>query len=148
MSTLRDRIHNDVKEAMKAQDKQKVSALRLITAAIKQLEVDQRIVLDDAAVLTLLNKASKQRRESIAQFQLAHRQDLIKQETYELDLIQTYLPSPLSDAELTHFIQQSIQASKASSMADMGRVMAHLKPFIQGRCDMSLVSARIKELLH
>ena len=82
MSTLRDRIHNDVKEAMKAQDKQKVSALRLITAAIKQLEVDQRIVLDDAAVLTLLNKASKQRRESIAQFQLAHRQDLIKQETY------------------------------------------------------------------
>ncbi len=146
MST-KARIQADLVQAMRQQNKATVAALRLITSAIKQIEVDERIELDEARLLALLDKLAKQRRESIAQFKLAAREDLVAQEEFELQLIATYLPTPLSDEEIHAMVAQTIQALDAKSMADMGKVMAQLKPLVQGRCDMSHISVLIKAQL-
>ena len=145
--SLKDRILGDVKDAMRAKDKPRLGTLRLITAAIKQQEVDERIELDDTQVLALLDKMCKQRRESINQFEKAGRDDLIAQEVSELDLIQLYLPEQLSEAEITALIEETMTATGAASIRDMGKVMGQLKPKLQGRADMSAVSALIKAKL-
>lgn len=146
--TIKELITNDLKDAMRARDQKKLGTLRLITAAIKQIEVDERIVVeDDDRVLTILNKLVKQRKESIAQFQTAGREDLVAQEQYELDIISHYLPEPLSEDEINTLIQQTMTALNAEKISDMGKVMAELKPLLQGRADMSKVSALIKAKL-
>ncbi len=145
--TLKDRIQTDIKDAMRAQDKQKIGTLRLITAAVKQIEVDERIDVDDQRLLGVLDKMVKQRNESIHQFQTASRHDLVQQEQYELGIIQHYLPTPLTESEILTLVAQAIEATQAEKMSDMGKVMNHLKPLLQGRADMSKVSALIKERL-
>lgn len=145
--TLKQQISNDLKDAMRARDQQKLNALRLIAAAIKQIEVDERIEVNDPRMLTLLNKLAKQRHESITQFQAAHREDLVNQEQFELNIIQQYLPEPMSTDEITKLIEQTIYELNAKAMSDMGKVMTQLKPIMQGRADMSKVSAMIKSKL-
>jgi hypothetical protein len=145
--SLKDRILQDVKDAMRSRDKPRLATLRLITAAIKQQEVDERIELDDAQVLALLDKMCKQRRESISQYEKAARDDLIAQETSELELIQTYLPEQLGEDEIAAFIDEAMAATGAASIKDMGKVMGQLKPRLQGRADMGAVSAMIKAKL-
>ncbi len=147
MSELKSRLQEDMKNAMRATQKQHLDAIRLILAAVKQKEVDERIVLDDQHILSILDKMAKQRRESIQQYQLAARDDLVAQEQFELDLIKSYLPQELSAAEIEQFIKQAIAQTQASSMKDMGTVMAILRPQLQGRADMALVSSQIKALL-
>ena len=145
--SLKDRILQDVKDAMRAKDKPRLATLRLITAAIKQQEIDERIELNDAQVLALLDKMCKQRRESISQFEKAGRDDLIAQEVSELELIQTYLPEQLGEDEIVALIDEAMAATGAASIKDMGKVMGQLKPKLQGRADMSAVSAMIKAKL-
>lgn len=142
--TIKERINNDLKDAMRAQDKQQVGALRLVTAAIKQIEVDERITVEDERLLVVLDKMVKQRKESIHQFQAANRHDLVEKEEYELTMIRRYLPTPLTDDEIKTLINEAFQATHAEKLADMGKIMAHLKPLVQGRADMSVVSALIK----
>lgn len=145
--TLKQRIQNDMKEAMRAHEKQRLDAIRLILAAIKQIEVDERIEADDSRVLAILDKMLKQRRDSIEQYQKGNRPDLAELENFEVDLIQHYLPAQLSDAEITALINQAIAETAATSAKDMGKIMAVLKPQIQGRADMTAVSAKVKERL-
>jgi len=145
--SLKDRILQDVKDAMRAKDKPRLATLRLITAAIKQQEVDERIELNDAQVLALLDKMCKQRRESISQFEKAGRDDLIAQEVSELEIIQTYLPEQLGEDEIAALIEETMAATGAASIKDMGKVMGQLKPKLQGRADMGAVSAMIKAKL-
>lgn len=145
--TLRDQLQNQVKEAMKSQDKPLLSVLRLMMAAIKQKEIDERITLDDSQILVILDKMVKQRRESISQYQAAKRDDLVKQEEYELSIIQRYLPEPLSEAELDALIKEAIASVDAKTMQDMGKVMALLKPQVQGRTDMGSLGNKIKNML-
>jgi uncharacterized protein YqeY len=144
---LKARIQDDVKTAMKAGDKRRVGALRLITAAIKQREVDERIELDDTQVLAVLDKMVKQRRESIAQYEKAGRDDLVDQEAFEVSLIQEYLPKPLSQSEIAAAIGEAIATTGATSVRDMGKIMALLKPQLQGRADIGAVSALVKQKL-
>jgi uncharacterized protein YqeY len=144
---LKARIQDAVKAAMKAGDKRRVGGLRLITAAIKQREVDERVELDDTQVLAVLDKMVKQRRESIAQYEKAGRQDLVDQEAFEVALIQQYLPQALSEAEIASAIAEAIAATGASSVRDMGKVMGLLKPRLQGRADIGAVSALVKQQL-
>ena len=144
---LRDRITDDMKAAMKAGDKDRLGTIRLALAAIKQREVDERITLDDAQVLAVLDKMIKQRREAIAQFQSGGRADLVAKETAEIGVLQGYLPAQLGEAELDELIAQSIAAAGATSVKDMGKVMALVKPKAQGRADLGAVSARIKQKL-
>jgi hypothetical protein len=145
--TLKQRLDTDMKESMRAKDKERLGTVRLILAAIKQREVDERIVLDDVQVLTVLEKMVKQRRDSITQFEAAGRTDLATKEKYELDLIQSYMPAQLSEAEIDAIIEQTIAATGASSAKDMGKVMGPLKAQLQGRADMGAVSARLKARL-
>jgi hypothetical protein len=145
--SLKNRILQDVKDAMRSRDKPRLATLRLITAAIKQQEVDERIELDDTQVLALLDKMCKQRRESINQFEKAGRDDLIAQEVCELELIQTYLPEQLGEDEIAALIDEAMAATGAASIKDMGKVMGQLKPKLQGRANMSAVSAMIKAKL-
>ncbi|PJD92919.1 MAG: glutamyl-tRNA amidotransferase [Legionella sp.] len=145
--TIKEQLTADLKDTMRAQDKKKLGVLRLITAAIKQIEVDERIDVDDARVLVILDKMVKQRKESLQQFQAAGRDDLVAQEQYELELIQGYLPTPLTDAEISVLIEDAFRITQAEKLSDMGKVMAHLKPLMQGRADMSKISALIKERL-
>ena len=145
--SLKERILQDVKDAMRAKDKPRLATIRLITAAIKQREVDERIELDDPQVIAVLDKMAKQRRESISQFEQAGRADLIAQETSELELIQTYLPEQLGEDELQTMIEQALQQTGATTIKDMGKVMGQLKPKLQGRADMGAVSAMIKARL-
>lgn len=145
--SLKDRITDDVKDAMRARDKPRLATLRLITAAIKQQEVDERIELDDTQLLSLLDKMCKQRRESISQFEKAARDDLIAQEVSELAIIKTYLPEQLGEAEIAALIDETMAATGAASIKDMGKVMGQLKPKLQGRADMAAVSAMIKAKL-
>jgi len=145
--SLKDRIQQDVKDAMRAKDKSRLAAIRLITAAIKQREVDERIELDDAQVTAVLDKMAKQRRESISQFEKAGRDDLIAQEVMELEIIQSYLPEQLDENEINALIDSAMQATGATSIKDMGKVMGQLKPKLQGRADMGAVSAMIKARL-
>ena len=145
--SLKADITNDMKTAMKAGEKERLATIRLIMAAIKQLEVDGQKELDDTEVLAALDKMAKQRRESITQFQNAERDDLVAAEQAELDIIQTYLPEPLSEDEIDRLIKQAIENSGAESMKDMGKVMGQLKPQLQGRADMGKVSGQIKSML-
>lgn len=145
--SIKDRISNDLKDAMRARDQKKLDTLRLITAAVKQIEVDERIVVEDERMLVILDKLAKQRKESIAQFSAAGRQDLVDQEEFELELIGQYLPEPLSDEDIAQHIFSAMQETGAEKMSDMGKVMSHLKPLLQGRADMSKVSALIKARL-
>lgn len=148
MSETRQRVLNDIKAAMKAGDKPRLATLRLMSAAIKQKEVDDRIELDEPATLLILDKLMKQRRESIAQYSTAGRDDLVAQEQMEAGIIQEYLPAALSDEEISSIIESAINETGASSVKDMGKVMALVKPQLQGRADMSNVSKTIKTLLN
>lgn len=145
--SLKDRIQQDMKDAMRARDKERLGTIRLILAAIKQREVDERIELDDTQLIVVLDKMVKQRRESIAQFEQAGRDDLIAQEQSELEVIIPYLPAALSEDEITQLIDAALEATGASSIKDMGKVMGQLKPKLQGRADMGAVSAMIKARL-
>jgi len=147
MSQLKERIFEDMKSAMRAKEKDLLMTVRSILAAIKQQEVDTRQDLDDTAVLAILDKLAKQRRESISQYSEAGRDDLVAQEELELGFIQTYLPEPLTQDEIQSLVNEAIAATGASSMKDMGKVMAHLKPLAQGRADMGKVSGLIKGAL-
>jgi len=144
---LKQRIQEDMKTAMRGKDARRLGVIRMIMAAIKQREVDERITLDDAEVIAVLGKMVKQRRDALQQFQAAGRQDLADQESFELDLIQQYLPPALGDEELDALIEEAIQSSGATSPRDMGKVMGLLKPRIQGRADMGAVSTRVKQRL-
>ena len=143
-SELKQRISEDMKTAMRAKEKPRLGVIRLILAAIKQREVDERIELDDTQVLAVLDKMVKQRRDSIEQFDKAGRDELAEKERFELEIIQAYMPAALGDTELDSIIQQAVSETGASSMKDMGKVMAVLKPKIQGRADMGKVSQKVK----
>jgi len=145
--SLKSRILEDVKTAMRAHEREQLAILRLITAAIKQKEVDERIDLNDEQVLAVLDKMAKQRRESIEQYEQAAREDLAVQERYELGLIQSYLPEPLGESELAALIQSTISESGADGIRDMGMVMNALRSQVQGRADMKAVSQAVKAQL-
>lgn len=147
MSELKARITNDMKLAMKAKDKPAVKAVRMILGAIKQREVDERIELDDAQVLVVIQKMVKQRNDSISQFKEAGRDDLVDVEEAELLIINNYRPAQLSEAEISSAVDQAITDSGASSMQDMGKLMGLLKPRLEGRADMGAVSALIRSKL-
>jgi hypothetical protein len=145
--TLKAQILDDIKTAMRARDQKRLTALRLISSAIKQIEVDKRIEVDDQIVLTILDKMVKQRRESLEQYESAGRDDLAAQETFELELISVYLPEALSDDEVAALIKQAVADTGASSIRDMGAVMNKLRAEVQGRADMKAVSSAVKALL-
>ncbi|PPD05078.1 MAG: glutamyl-tRNA amidotransferase [Methylobacter sp.] len=147
MSALLDRIKDDMKTAMKAGDKARLAVIRLILAATKQVEVDERISLDDERVILVLDKMLKQRRESIRQYSEAGRNDLAEAEQAEIVVIQDFMPQALSEAEIDDMIQRAVSETGAESAKDMGKVMALLKAQMQGRADMSVVSAKIKAVL-
>ena len=147
MSELKERIFEDMKTGMRAKEKDRLMTIRSILAVIKQQEVDTREELGDTEVLAILDKLSKQRRESISQYSAAGRDDLVAQEELELGFIQEYLPEPLSEEEIHAYITEAIATTGASSMKDMGKVMAHLKPLTQGRADMGKISGLIKTAL-
>ena len=144
MAEIKQRLNDDVKTAMRNRDRERLVTLRMILAAIKQKEVDERIVLDEARTLMVLDKMAKQHRDSIAQFKQAGRNDLVDKENRELAIVQSYLPSQLSDGEIQALLAQAIQESGAVSMQDMGKVMAVLKPKLQGRADMGKISGLVK----
>ena len=144
---LKERIQEDMKAAMRARDAAKLGAIRLLQAAIKQKEVDERIVADDAAVLAILEKLIKQRKDSISQFEQAGRQDLVDKEKAELELLNSYRPQQMTDAELDAAIAAAIAESGASGPQAMGKVMALLKPRLAGRADIGQASARVKARL-
>ncbi len=145
--TLKERITEDMKAAMRAGETGKRDAIRLLLAAIKQKEVDERIVLDDAAVLAVIDKMLKQRRDSITQYDAAGRADLADAERFEADLLTAYMPAGLSDAEIGAAVAAAIAEAGAAGPGDMGKVMAVLKPKLAGRADMSDVSKRVKAML-
>ncbi|KTD46378.1 GatB/YqeY domain-containing protein [Legionella quateirensis] len=145
--SIKERLNNDIKDAMRAKDKNLLTTLRLITAAVKQIEVDERIEVTEERMLAILDKMTKQRKESISQYEKANRDDLVAQEQFELELISKYLPEPLSAAEIEQMINEAVTATGAEKMADMGKVMGQLKAKLQGRADMTQVSALIKAKL-
>ena len=145
--SLKSQLQADMKSSMKSGDKSRLGVIRLMLAAIKQIEVDERIELDDARVIAVLDKMTKQRRESISQFESAGRDDLTAIEQAELEIIGEYLPEPLSESEIDDLVEQSIAATGAASIKDMGKVMGMLRPQLQGRADMSQVSQLIKSRL-
>jgi uncharacterized protein YqeY len=145
---LKDRVTEDMKTAMRAGDKERLAAVRLLLAAIKQREVDERITLDDGQVLAVIEKMIKQRRESITQFESGGRSDLAAKENAEIGVLQGYLPAQLTPAEVDALIAEAIAATGAASVKDMGKVMGFVKPKAQGRTDMGALSARIKQKLN
>jgi uncharacterized protein len=147
MDTLKRRVDDDTKTALRAGDKRRLGTLRLILAAIKQREVDERVSLDDARVLQILDKMVKQRKESLAIYTEAKRADLAGQEAFELEIVQSYLPAPLDAARIAAVVGEVIQEVAAQSLRDVGRVMGVLKPRLQGRADLSEVSRLVKERL-
>ena len=147
MAALKDRITEEMKNAMRAGEKERLATIRLILSAIKQREVDERIQLDDGQVLAAIEKMIKQRKEAITQFEAGGRADLVAKETAEIAVLQTYLPAQLSDAEVDALIAEAIASTGAASIKDMGKVMAAVKAKAQGRADMGAVSARIKQKL-
>jgi len=146
-STLKPQLTSDMKSSMKSGDKQRLGVVRLMLAAIKQIEVDERIELDDTRILAVLDKMTKQRRESISHYSNAGRDDLVAVEQAEIDLIQEYLPEALSESEINDLVEQSIATTGAASIKDMGKLMGVLKPQLQGRADMGKVSQLIKSRL-
>lgn len=145
--SLKQRITEDMKTAMRARDAARLSAIRLLLAAIKQREIDERIELDDAAIVAVIDKMQKQRRDSIAQFTAARRDDLVAAETLEFEVLQAYMPAQASAEEVDAAIAEAIRSSGAASAKDMGKVMAVVKSKLAGRTDMAQVSARIKAAL-
>ena len=141
---LKDRIQEDMKSALRAGDKQRLSAVRLIVAAVKQREIDERISLNDVQVIGVLEKMLKQRRESITQFENAGRDDLAAKERFEAEVINSYMPEVLSSEEIENLIDAAVTVTGAQSMRDMGKVMAYVKDKAQGRADMAAVSALVK----
>ena len=146
--SLKENIQADVKSAMKAREKERLAVLRLITASLKQKEVDERVELDDTAVLAVLDKMVKQRRDSVDQYEKAGREDLAAQERYEIDVISAYLPRPLDEDEVASLIDEAIAEAGASTVRDMGAVMGLLKPQVQGRADMKAVSTAVRARLN
>ena len=144
---LRDRISDDIKAAMKAREAERLNALRLLSAAMKQREVDERITLDDAGVVAVIDKMIKQRRDSIAQYEKAQRKDLADKERFEITVIEAYMPRPLSEAEVEAVVAEAVASTGAKSAADMGKVMGVVKPRLAGRADMGKVSALVKTKL-
>ena len=144
---LRDKLNEDIKTAMKAREQDKLAALRLMLAAVKQREVDERITLDDAGVIAVVEKMIKQRKDSIAQYEKAARQDLADKEKFEIGVIESYLPQQLSQGEIDAIVAEAIQATGAKSAADMGKVMGVVKPKLAGRADMGKVSGLVKARL-
>lgn len=147
MSTLKERINDDIKAALRNKDKDRLVTLRLITAAIKQKEVDERVELDDARVLAILDKMVRQHRDSIQQYESAGRADLVDKEKTEMAIVQTYLPEQIGDDELRQLIQAAIQSVGATSVKDMGKVMGIIRPQVQGRADMGKTGELVKALL-
>tara|TARA_R110000782_G_scaffold16338_14_gene46963 strand:+ start:3459 stop:3908 length:450 start_codon:yes stop_codon:yes gene_type:complete len=145
--SLKGRITDDMKSAMKAGDKDRLKVVRLILAAIKQIEVDTRVELDDAAVLSVLSKMVKQRRDSVEQFEAGNREDLANIERDEIAVLEQYLPEPLSQEELTQMVDDVIKATGAEGIRDMGKVMGQIKAKAAGRADMGAVGATVKERL-
>ena len=145
--SLKDQILDDVKQAMRASDKTRLKTLRMATAAIKQREVDERIELDDTAVLAIVEKMIKQRRESAEQYRAGQRPELAEAEEAEIAILQTYLPEPLSDAEIDEIIDQAIAEVGVTDMSGMGQVMGRIKAGLQGRADMRAVSGRVRDRL-
>ena len=146
-STLKPQLTSDMKSSMKSGDKHRLGVVRLILAAIKQIEVDERIELDNTRILAVLYKMAKQRQESISHYSAAGREDLVAVEQAEIEIIQEYLPAALSEAEVNDLVEQSIVSTGAASIKDMGKVMGVLKPQLQGRADMGKVSQLIKSRL-
>ena len=147
MSDTRQRVLDDIKTAMKAGDKPRLATLRLVSAAIKQREVDERTTLDEPATVAVLDKLMKQRRESIAQYEKAGRDDLVAQERAEAEIIEDYLPAGLEQAEIDAIVERAVADTGATSVRDMGKVMNAVKPELQGRADMAAVSRQIRERL-
>ncbi len=146
-ATIKDKILEDMKTAMRGQEKDRLSTIRLILAALKQREVDERITLSDEQIIATLNKMIKQRRDSISQFEAGNRADLAQKEAEEIRIIQQYLPAQLSNAEIDQAVAAALQESGATSAKDMGKVMGLLKTKLQGKADMTIVSAKVKEKL-
>lgn len=144
---LKQRIQDDLKQAMRAQDKERLTTVRMLMAAIKQREIDERIVLDDQSVLAVIEKMIKQRQEAIKQYETGNRPELAAKEAAEIALLKVYLPEPLTDSELMAAIEQAIVEVNATSPKDIGKVMNHLKPILQGKADMSQVSTKVKSRL-
>jgi len=147
VSKLHDRLKEAMKDAMRAKDKARLTTIRLALSAVKQVEVDTRETLDDTAILAIIDKAVKQRRDSIKQYEDAGRQELADIEQAEIDVLQEFLPKPLTDEEISALIEDAVAKSGAESMKDMGKVMGILKPQLQGRADMGAVSGKIKARL-
>lgn len=145
--TIKERVQEEVKAAMRAQEKERLGVLRLIMSEFKRVEVDERIQLDPTRELAILDKMLKQRRDSIAQFHAAGRAELVEKEQYEVDLIQSFMPKALTEAEIEQLIAAAIETAGAASPQDMGKVMAVLKPQVQGRADVAQVSAKVKTML-
>ena len=147
-SQLKQRIEDATKDAMRAHDRQKLGALRLINAALKQVEIDERKALGDTDVLSILNRMLKQRRDSLEQYEAAGREDLAGQERFEINLIESFMPAQLSDAEIAAAVQKAIELTEAETMGDMGKVMANLKAALTGKADMASVSRQVKTQLN
>ncbi|MGI1680081.1 MAG: GatB/YqeY domain-containing protein [Cellvibrionaceae bacterium] len=147
MAALKDQLTNEMKAAMKARDKERLGIIRLILSECKRIEVDERIELSDERVISILDKMTKQRRDSIKQYEAAERQGLADQEAYEITVIKEFLPEALTEEDLAKLLEKAIEDSGASSIKDMGKVMAVLKPQIQGRADVGAVSKLVKEAL-
>lgn len=145
--SLKVRISDDMKSAMRARESDRLATIRLLMAAMKQKEVDERVELDDAAIVAVIEKMLKQRRDSVAQYQAAGRQDLADKESFEMSVLMAYMPQQLSDAEIDELVAKAVADSGASSMQEMGKVMGLLKPQLAGRADMAKVSACIKAQL-
>lgn len=146
-ASIKDKIQEDMKTAMRSQEKERLATIRLILAALKQREVDERIVLNDEQILAILNKMIKQRRDSISQFEAGNRPDLAQKESAEVTIIQEYLPAQLSEAEVEQAVLAAMQETGATSAKDMGKIMGVLKAKLQGKADMTMVSAKVKEKL-
>jgi uncharacterized protein YqeY len=145
--SLRERLNEDIKTAMKAREAERLGALRLLSAAVKQREVDERITIDDAALVSVVEKEIKKRRESIVQYEKAQRHDLADKEKFEISVIEVYLPQQLSQAEVEQIVAEAVASTGAKSAADMGKVMGVVKPKLAGRADMGKVSALVKTRL-
>jgi len=145
--TLKAQISEDMKTAMRAKDSERLSAIRLLLAAIKQKEIDERVELDDVGITTVIEKMIKQRKDSISQFLTAQRHDLADKEQAEIGVLNAYMPQPFSAEEIAAFIHDAIAETAASSAKDMGKVMAWLKPRLAGRADMTVISAQVKAAL-
>ena len=145
--SLKDRINDDMKAAMRARETERLGTIRLLLAAIKQREVDERIVLDDAAITGVIDKMIKQRKDSISQFESAGRTDLVEKESAELTILSAYMPEQMSDAEIAAEVQAAVAQTGAAGPQDMGKVMGVLKPKLAGRADMTAVSGLVKAAL-